>query len=136
MICLWSFVVGLLAFCLYAVPSAAAQQPVKVWRIGVVTSSAPPGPLWLAFQEALRDLGYTERKNIALKYQILRLGYHGHAAARDPVAAGVDVIVVGGANAQVLAAKAATTTVPIVMIGAFQVVETGLVAASRDPGRT
>jgi len=126
--------VGLLAFCLYAVPSAAAQQPVKVWRIGVVTSSAPPGPLWLAFQEALRDLGYTEGKNIVLNYQVRRLGDDGHAAARELVAEGVDVIVVGGANAQVLAAKAATTTVPIVMIGAFQVVETGLVVSLTRPG--
>src|SRR5262245_66137852 len=98
MICLRSFVVGLLAFCLYAVPSAAAQQPVKVWRIGVVTSSAPPGPLWLAFQAALRDLGYTEGKNIVLNYQASRPGDSGYAAARALIAEAAAFPAAGGAK--------------------------------------
>ena len=67
--------IGALALCalLFALSlSAQAQQPGKIPRIGFISgrgipTSATPDPNARAFQQGLRDLGYTERKNIVLE---------------------------------------------------------------------
>jgi putative ABC transport system substrate-binding protein len=130
------FLVTSLAGAVAAPLAAGAQPPAKVWRVGVMTSLSPSHALWVAFHDALREQGYVEGTNIVLKYQIYRPDDHADVerAARELVAAGVDVIVAGGANIQVLAAKKATTTIPIVMVGPVQVVETGLINSLARPG--
>src|SRR5215472_16011024 len=44
--------------------AARAQQPRKVWRLGVLQGGAPPEPLLEATKDGLRDLGYAEGRNI------------------------------------------------------------------------
>jgi putative ABC transport system substrate-binding protein len=114
---------------------AEAQQAGKVFRIGVLghsSASASAGRIE-AFRQGLRDLGYVEGKNVALEYRWSE-GKQDRLPelAKDLVRRKVDVIVthsVGG-----LAAKDATTTIPIVMAIAGDPVATGLVASLARPG--
>jgi ABC-type uncharacterized transport system substrate-binding protein len=122
---------------LFAVSAvASAQQPVKTWKIGVLVSSTQA--LNASRDEALRqgllDLGYEEGKNIAMEYRYAegktdRLD----KLARELVEQKVDVIVVGGTRVAT-AAKKATSTIPIVVAGAGDLVEAGLIKSFMFPG--
>jgi putative ABC transport system substrate-binding protein len=110
--------------------AARAQQPVKIPRIGII-DDAPP---WNAFRHGLRDLGYLEGQNIAFDYAYgdgvpERLAEAAAALVRRPV----DVIATFGTPAS-LAAKQATTTIPIVMISIGDPVRAGLVPSLARPG--
>jgi putative tryptophan/tyrosine transport system substrate-binding protein len=90
-----------------------AQQPTKTPRIGIIDDS----PLWNAFRQGLRDLGYLEGQNIAFEYRYAdglpdRLAEVAAELVRRPV----DVIAVYG-TPPARTAKQTTTTIPIVMIG-------------------
>ena len=90
--------------------------------------------MWNAFRQGLRDLGYLERQNIAFEYRRAddapeRLAEAATDLARRPV----DVMATYGTPPSI-AAKAATTTIPIVMIGVGDVVRTGLVQSLAHPG--
>jgi putative ABC transport system substrate-binding protein len=119
-----------------AAASAAAQQPAKVWKIGILVSNSRE--LNTVREEALRrglsDLGYQEGKNIAIEYryaegQVDRLP----ALAAELVRAGVDIIISSGTRATV-AAKEATSTIPIVASGAGGLAEAGVVRSLTNPG--
>ncbi|HEY1374269.1 MAG TPA: ABC transporter substrate-binding protein [Candidatus Binatia bacterium] len=119
-----------------AAASAAAQQPAKVWKIGILVSNSRE--LNTVREEALRrglsDLGYQEGKNIAIEYryaegQVDRLP----ALAAELVRAGVDIIISSGTRATV-AAKEATSTIPIVAAGAGGLAEAGVVRSLTNPG--
>jgi ABC-type uncharacterized transport system substrate-binding protein len=110
--------------------AARAQQQGKIPRIGIIDDA----PMWNPFRQGLRDLGYLEGQSIAFEYR--------HAdgeperlaeAATDLAHRPVDVIATYG-TAPSIAAKAATTTIPIVMIGVGDVVRTGLVQSLAHPG--
>src|SRR5260370_12848360 len=87
-----------------------------------------------AFQKALRELGYGEGKNIFIEYR-----WAGGDDARLPDLAGdlvrlnVDVIVASGTTA-IIAAKKATTSIPIVMAAAGDPIGTGIVKNLARPG--
>ena len=132
--------VSSVALGLLAGPLAAGAQPAgKVWRIGWLGFSpgtpVPPGFLYEVFREGLRELGYVEGKNLAIerRYASPDPGRYP-ALAAELVAAGVDVIVATGGNPSILAAKNATTTIPIVMPYSFLPVEMGIVASLARPG--
>ena len=115
---------------------AQAQQESKVWKIGVLVSSSPSlnKARDEALREGLRDLGYVEGKNIVIESRyaegkVDRLDQ----LARELVAQKPDVIVVGGTSVAV-AAKNATTTIPIVVAGAGDLVEAGLIKSFMFPG--
>jgi putative ABC transport system substrate-binding protein len=121
---------------LSTVPFVEAQQPAKVPRIGVLAS--PSAVFFLtrlnAFREGLRDLGYVEGKTIAIEYRFAE-GKEERLPdlAAELVRLKVDVIVTSGAPAA-RAAKAATTTIPIIMSGVGDAVGIGLVASLARPG--
>ena len=127
-------VVWLVALALVSFRLADAQQPGKIARIGVLRLGSPPEPQIDAFRQRLRDLGYVEGKNIAFEYR-----YADGKLDRFPILAAelvrlkVDVIFTGNTPAA-LAAKKATTTIPIVVAGGSDPVATGLAASLARPG--
>ena len=121
---------------LLAAPLAAQAQPAgKVSRIGFLFYGAPgPSPELEAFRQGLRDLGYIEGQNISLEYRFAngRVGRLPELAA-ELVRLDLDVVVTPGTPAS-LAAKKATSTIPIVFAGVADAVGTGLVASLARPG--
>jgi putative tryptophan/tyrosine transport system substrate-binding protein len=129
-----AFVTGIGAF--LATPFAAdAQRAGKVWRIGVLGASPSTVPEFIrALQDGLRELGYVDGENIVMEYgptgdnnELLRI------AATELVRRKVDVLV-AATMPRALAAKNATTTIPIVMVNVGAPVETGLVESLARPG--
>jgi len=117
---------------------AEAQQPKKVSRIGYLVSSdsITESSRSEGIRQALRDLGYVEGKNIAFEYRYAegKLDRFPELAA-ELVRLKVDVIVVTGGNTLIRAAKNATKTIPIVMVGsAPDPVEAGFVESLARPG--
>jgi putative ABC transport system substrate-binding protein len=116
--------------------SVSAQQPAKTWKIGVLvsTTKALDEPRAEGLRLGLRDHGYEEGKNITLEYRYAEGKTDRLAAlARELVDMKVDVIVVGGTGVAV-AAKNATSTIPIVVAGAGDLVEAGLIKSYIYPG--
>src|SRR5262245_14081294 len=97
--------------------AARAQQPGRVWRIGMLetTSVALNAANFAAFRQSLRELGYIEEQNLIIEYRSAEgRGERFADLAADLLRLNIDVIVTRGTPA-VLAAKKATTTTPIVM---------------------
>ena len=119
---------------LLAAPLAAhAQQAGKVWRIGFLVGTTST-PFIEAFRQGLHDLGYTEGQNIVIEYRSADNRYERLPdLAADLVRLKVDVIVAVGTPGPV-AAKQATTTIPIVMTNGGDPVGAGLVASLARPG--
>ena len=126
-------------FCsmLLALPfRAQAQQPGKVTRIGYLGFGAPgANPLRVdAFRQGLRQLGYAEGKDFVIEYRYAegKLDRLSELAA-ELVRRKVDIIVTAG-PAPTRAAKAATSTIPIVMTQDPDPVGNGFVASLARPG--
>ena len=129
---------GTLTGSLLAAPLAAeAQQTGKVYRIGYLSaSSSTTGRTVIeAFRQGLRELGWVEGQNIVIDYRFAEGQYDRlPALAAELVRLKADVIVVSPTQPAV-AAKNATGTIPIVMIGAgADPVGQGLVASLARPG--
>src|SRR6516164_4216741 len=113
--------------------SASAQQAGrKIVTIGVL--AIEPWPPIDTFRQALDDLGYIEGKNVRFEYRYAK----GHnerlpELANELVGLNVDVILTWGTDA-VLAAKQATTTIPIVMGVIGDALESGIVTNLARPG--
>jgi putative ABC transport system substrate-binding protein len=130
--------VWLLTTVLLGTVSAQAQQPKKVPRIGYLSASDPATESTRseAIRLALRELGYIEGQNITIEYR-----YAEGKSNRDPELAAelvrlkVDIIVVAGGDPLISAAKNATKTIPIVMVGSgADPVEAGLIESLAHPG--
>jgi len=111
-----------------------AQRPERTWRVGVLMAGSPPNLFVSVLQNSLRDLGYIEGRNISFEIRFA----HDRSELATRLAAELvrlepDVIVTHFTPAAV-AAKAATTTIPIVMAPAGAPVETGLVTSLARPG--
>jgi ABC-type uncharacterized transport system substrate-binding protein len=118
--------------------SAQAQQPGKVYRVGVLTNVPPrapeAAPLWGAFQQGLREHGWIEGQNIIIEFRWTE-GEVGRlpSLAAELVGLKVDLLVtVSTLGAR--AAKQATSAIPIVMVYVADPVEEGLVASLARPG--
>jgi putative tryptophan/tyrosine transport system substrate-binding protein len=126
----------LLTVFLFTVFSAEAQQPTKVARIGILDPSTASGSAVVleAFRQELSKLGWIEGKNIAIEYRFAeQKNERLSELAADLVRLKVDVIVVPGGGVP-LAAKKATSTIPIVMASGSDPVGAGLVASLARPG--
>jgi putative ABC transport system substrate-binding protein len=111
-------------------PLAARAQPARVPRIGIVDDA----PMWHSFRQALREFGYVEGQSIDYEYRYSE-GVPGRLATAvgELVHRPVDLIASYG-TPPTEAAKAATATIPIVMVGVADPVRAGLVASLARPG--
>ena len=115
---------------------AEAQQTGKIFRIGFLDNSTASGIAVLseAFRQEMRKLGWIEGKNITIEYRFAeQKNERLPELAADLVRLKVDLIVVSSA-VPALAAKKATTTIPIVMTSIGDPVGAGLVASLARPG--
>jgi putative ABC transport system substrate-binding protein len=130
-----AFIAGSLALGLLTAPLATeAQQIPRVPKIGLLRIGSPPDTNPAAFLQGLRDLGYVEGQNIIIEYR-----WAAGRAERIPeltaelVRLKVDVIVSTG-DTGALAAKQATSTIPIVVPAVTDPVGVGVVATLARPG--
>ena len=128
----------LATFFLTTASLAHAQQPKKVPRIGYLSTADPARESARAegIRLALRERGYIEGQNIAIEYRYAE-GKRDRFSelAAELVRLKVDIIVVAGGYRLVRAAKNATKTIPIVMVGAgLDPVEAGLMESLARPG--
>jgi len=126
----------LVGLALASVHHAEAQQPGNIPRIGFLLqgTAASAAPNMEAFRQGLFEHGYVEGKTIVIDYRYAE-GKPDRLPnlASDLVRLKVNGIVVVGSEAT-LAAKNATTVIPIIMAGASDPVGTGLVASLARPG--
>jgi putative tryptophan/tyrosine transport system substrate-binding protein len=113
---------------------AEAQQPKKIPRIGVLRGGLGAGPVYEAFRQGLRELGYVEGQNIILEVRDTEAKAERLPdLAAELVRLKVDVIVTSSTPA-IQAVKQATSSIPIVMAFSGDPVGTGLVASLPKPG--
>ena len=116
--------------------SAEGEQPAKVPRIALLSPVSPSAasPYIEAFRRGLRELGYTEGKNIVIEYRFAegKLDLLPELAA-ELARLKAEVIVVGGIPGA-LAVKKATSSIPIVFVGTGDPVSSGVVASLAKPG--
>ena len=131
-----TFLCGLPLGALAASFAAEAQPAGRMWRIGILQTSAPKDETArvAALEQGLAELGYVGGRNILIVnrnagQQVSRLP----ELATELVRSGVDVIVTS-VNPATLAAKKATATIPIVMAVGVEPVAAGLVASLAKPG--
>src|SRR5215471_2280310 len=128
---------------LVALPAAEAQPRRTIPLVGMLRPNYPPDPsnpsdfqtrVLDAFQQGLRDHGYVEGQTFLLEHRYAEYQWDRlPALAAELVQHQPDVIVTNTTSA-VLAAKQATTTIPIVVMVAGDLVHLGIVASLARPG--
>jgi putative tryptophan/tyrosine transport system substrate-binding protein len=126
---------GTLAGGIVVAPLAAEAQPAgKVYRIGFLSQGQPPKAFLEALQQGLRERGYAEGRNLVWEFRSTD-GSPDQLPkfAEDLVRLKVDVIL-ARASSGAMAAKRATTSIPIVFFSVYAPVEIGLVPNLGHPG--
>ena len=128
-------VIGLALTFAAALSPGVGAQTGRLVKIGALTESWGPTPGIIGLRDGLQALGYRENEHFVIGVRFTQ----GDAtelpvAARELVRHGVDIIVTSEASNAALAAKAATTRIPIVFIGGSDPVGLGLVKSFARPG--
>ena len=114
--------------------NAQPQEGGRISRIGLIASGAAGSPTITAFRQALRELGYVEGKHVVIEARFA----HGRQERLPHLVAevlrlNIDVLV-AGSTVTAVAAKRATTTIPIVFASLFDPVGAGVVTNLARPG--
>src|SRR5882762_3302724 len=131
------FVMVLAGAAAYPRLAGAQQKPMPVIGILAAASADNAGAQrnLAAFREGLGEFGYGEGQNVAIEYRWAEAHFDRlPGLAADLVDRKVDVIVTEGGDASVLAAKRATSTIPVVFHTSRDAVASGLVASLARPG--
>ena len=118
-----------------AIPLTVGAQPAgKVYRVALLVHGGPAvSGLVQVFRNSLRDFGYVEGRNLQLEVRLVERHEALPDAAAELVRLGMDVIA-AGTTLPGLAAKRATSTIPIVLIASADPVHAGLVTGLARPG--
>lgn len=137
---MWSSAVGCIVTCilsLLVVPLVTTAQPRgNIPLIGVLEPNPPinPGSCGAAFQQGLRNLGYMEGQHITFAYRYAANQFDRLPALAAELVQLTPAVLWTHSNAAALAAKQATTTIPIVVGVANELVALGLVESLARPG--
>jgi putative tryptophan/tyrosine transport system substrate-binding protein len=113
---------------------ARAQQADRVWRVAVIGAVSPLPAYLSAFSEALQQRGWTEGKNLSIDVRWPKGSFAQEPGLISEVLhSNVDVIV-AWATPSALAARRATSTIPIVFLAVSDPVGSGLAASLAHPG--
>jgi putative ABC transport system substrate-binding protein len=118
-------------------PLAARAQQRALPVIGYLSSRTPQSdvPMLAAIRQGLGAVGYVENRNLAIEYRFANGQYDRHTVlAAELVRRQVAVILSAGDQSVSLAAKAATSSIPIVFNTGIDPVQGGLVASINRPG--
>jgi putative tryptophan/tyrosine transport system substrate-binding protein len=127
---------GAIADGLLAAPLAAhAQQAGKMARIAVLGATRPEDlPPWEGFRQGLRERGYVEGQNIAIDYRWAEGRFERLPALAAELAGLKPAVIVAFVTQSSVAARKATSTIPIVMVAVADPIGAGLVTSLARPG--
>src|SRR4030095_12252607 len=130
-----AIIVLLVGLALTSVHLADAQQQVKVHKIGWLSLGSAASANIGSFLREFRKLGYVEGENIAIEYRYAEGKFDRlPEVAAELVRLRVEVIVAAGGTPAILAAKNATSAIPIVFPAVSDPVALGIVASLARPG--
>jgi putative ABC transport system substrate-binding protein len=116
-----------------ALPLRVHAQAPPPRRIGFLAPGTGPGPLVVPFRQRLAELGWIEGQNLTIEYRWASTTSHFATHAAELVRRNVDLLVTTGTTGAV-AARNATKTIPIVIVGVGDPVGSGLVVSLARPG--
>src|SRR5829696_171955 len=122
---------GLLAGC-GRLPGQA-ERTAKLPRIGYL-GSEPDAPEHEAFRQGLRELGWSDGRDLLIEYRWAERSDQFPTLATDLVGLLVDLLLAAGGTASIVAAMQAAPAIPIVFTSAVEPVQTGLIASLARPG--
>src|SRR5262245_54527037 len=116
-------------------PLATRAQQTAMPVIGYLSGREANDKLEAAFRRGLKETGFVEDQNVRIEYRWARGQYDRlPALVAELLSRPVDVIVTTGGTLSALAARAATTTIPIVFVTGSDPIKFGLVASLNRPG--
>lgn len=131
-----AIIILLVGLTLASVHLAEAQQAKSMPLVGVLIAGSPSSmeTRVQAFQQRLRELGYTEGRNIVIEYHYASGNYNRLTAIADDLVRSKADVIVTWATPVTQLVKDATRTIPVVMAGGGNPVEAGLIASLAKPG--
>jgi putative ABC transport system substrate-binding protein len=129
------FITGLGSATVFSIGASAQQRVLPVIGYLNGTTESAGAHFLRAFRQGLGELGYVERRNVAIEYYWVDGQYDRlETLAADLTRRRVDVIFAAGGTAPVRAAKSATSSIAIVFVAGGDPIKNGLVASFGRPG--